>query len=122
MARREQMSTNMPTPSTVETHLATARRKLAMALHYHRHFGHPLAAFSDDHNASRKERNDRAVAAFATEAGQYARFAGEHWESLSAVLPAAWAIAAIRAAARVGWEATDRDLADDDAQLPEVAL
>lgn len=68
--------TNNIRPEITARHIATCAQRLGEALHYHRFFGHPIAAFSLEHNASRAEINDRTVKALATIAGEFCAYAG----------------------------------------------
>jgi len=57
-------------------HIATARRNLASALHYHRFFGQPCNDFSPGFNLPRAEANQRTVQCYARVAGEYAFYSG----------------------------------------------
>lgn len=103
-------STLQQTQAARDRHGLNATSKLLSALHYHRFFGQPIDAFSPRHNATRKESNDRHIAALALQAGQSARYSGRDCAEWEALCPEAWGIDEIRQAMLVGWAQTDADL------------
>jgi hypothetical protein len=94
----------------IDRHIRDATRNLVQALHYHR-FG---SLFSEHYTASWRaelaEANNRAIAAYALMAGQFARYSGQLCEAWELRCPSAYAIPEIRDAFVRGWLATDADL------------
>lgn len=70
-------NTNL-SPEIIARHVLESSQLLGKALHYHRFFGQPIAAFSAKHNEARAAINDRTVRALAAQAGEYCAYSGYH--------------------------------------------